>query len=351
MESKSGDDETMSEYANAWGQIQALAEMEPEFDNETIIISGKTLRMIMKKTAHFGVNNYLRLQTDCHEKWNYHNAFFFAGTLATTIGYGNNAPETKTGKIFCLVFILIGIPYFAYMMSVISDLINGKMDQLRKLIERNTTKMVPCYFIPIIYTIIGFIFLIVVPSIIFTIMEDWDIVDAVYYSFISLSTIGFGDFVPRNDPPTKYADYVRNDTACFEELINPIPSKEVNLQSGLTKLCNPTIWPEKIEAVFNMYRVGVFFWILAGLVWLGGVISIITELIRARGNLKSQETAKNDMTDNRIESFSSINKEINFGPSEDGSVDSKFYNNGALKNEYINGIHNGVTQWNPPNFS
>jgi len=52
--------------------------------------------------------NLNRLQTDCHEKWNYHNAFFFAGTLATTIGYGNNAPETKTGKIFCLVFILIG---------------------------------------------------------------------------------------------------------------------------------------------------------------------------------------------------------------------------------------------------
>ena len=53
-------------------------------------------------------------------------------------------------------------------------------------------------------------------------------------------------------------------------------------------------------------------------------------------------------------SFSSMNKEINFGPSEDGSVDqsldSKFYNNGALKNEYINGIHNGVTQWNSSNF-
>ena len=50
-----------------------------------------------------------------------------------------------------------------------------------------------------------------------------------------------------------------------------------------------------------MYRVGVFFWILAGLVWLGGVISIITELIRARGSLKSQENAKNEMSNNRIE--------------------------------------------------
>ena len=48
-----------------------------------------------------------------------------------------------------------------------------------------------------------------------------------------------------------------------------------------------------------------------------------------------------------------MNKEINFGPSDDGSVDqmdSKFYNNGALKNEYINGIHNGITQWNSSNF-
>ena len=29
-----------------------------------------------------------------------------------------------------------------------------------------------------------------------------------------------------------------------------------------------------------MYRVGVFFWILMGLVWLSGVISIITELLQ-----------------------------------------------------------------------
>ena len=35
------------------------------------------------------------------------------------------------------------------------------------------------------------------------------------------------------------ASYVRNDTACFEELLNPIPSNEIDAKSGITILCNP----------------------------------------------------------------------------------------------------------------
>ena len=43
-------------------EIQSMGEMEPEFDNETLNLTGKTLRFIMKKTANFGVNNYIRFQ-------------------------------------------------------------------------------------------------------------------------------------------------------------------------------------------------------------------------------------------------------------------------------------------------
>ena len=42
------------------------------------------------------------------QKWDYHNAFFFTGTLATTIGYGNLVPKTDSGRIFCLFFCLFG---------------------------------------------------------------------------------------------------------------------------------------------------------------------------------------------------------------------------------------------------
>ena len=106
---------------------------------------------------------------------------------------------------------------------------------------------------------------------------------------------GFGDLIPRNQPPINQASHIRNESACLCELINPVPSNDINNQTGLSRLCNPvsavfcliinvidnikTEWPPEIEGIFNMYRVMVFFWILAGLTWLGGVVSMLTDLL------------------------------------------------------------------------
>ena len=35
------------------------------------------------------------------------------------------------------------------------------------------------------------------------------------------------------------AIHLRNETACIYELINPIPSKDINNQAGLSRTCNP----------------------------------------------------------------------------------------------------------------
>ena len=57
------------------------------------------------------------------EKWTILQAIFFASTVCTTIGYGNIVPETFEGRLFCIFFALIGIPFT---LTVIADY--GKLD-------------------------------------------------------------------------------------------------------------------------------------------------------------------------------------------------------------------------------
>lgn len=47
----------------------------------------------------------------------------------------------------------------------------------------------------ILYLIPGFLFFIFLPACIFVVFEGWDYVASVYYAFVTLTTIGFGDLV------------------------------------------------------------------------------------------------------------------------------------------------------------
>ena len=67
----------------------------------------------------------------------------------------------------------------------------------RKRISSNT--------VSILYIVYGSGFLIIIPTFIFNWVEDWSILDSLYFIIVSLTTIGFGDFIPRNDPPASAA--------------------------------------------------------------------------------------------------------------------------------------------------
>ncbi|GMR48378.1 hypothetical protein PMAYCL1PPCAC_18573, partial [Pristionchus mayeri] len=43
-------------------------------------------------------------------KWNFENALIFSFTVITTIGYGHIVPETTIGRVFVIVYGLIGVP-------------------------------------------------------------------------------------------------------------------------------------------------------------------------------------------------------------------------------------------------
>ncbi|XP_050466860.1 TWiK family of potassium channels protein 7-like isoform X1 [Cataglyphis hispanica] len=142
------------------------------------------------------------------ERWSILQAVFFASTVLTTIGYGNVVPSTNWGRIFCIFFALIGIPLT---LIVIADL--GKLFaegvvyialKLKlKLLFRAKLSCVPtnvtgrrslgaCAAI-----ILLFLYLACGAGMFMLWEDDWNFFDGFYFCFVTMTTIGFGDLVPK----------------------------------------------------------------------------------------------------------------------------------------------------------
>ena len=99
-----------------------------------------------------------------------------------------------------MFYALIGIPLTYWLLSAVGDTFQGCWRPCHGLIRRCTKHIKPGMIRTTIeVVIIGtalYILVVALPALLFSYLEDWDFFQSQYFCFISLSTIGFGDFVP-----------------------------------------------------------------------------------------------------------------------------------------------------------
>lgn len=122
-------------------------------------------------------------------------------------GYGHNTPLSDTGKAFSIIYAVIGVPFT---MLVLTACVQRLMYPLVLapvgLLQRSGME-------PRSATVVHFVLLLVLmvlclfvaPAAVFSTVEgSWTFLDGFYFSFISLCTIGLGDFVPGTQPGQKF---------------------------------------------------------------------------------------------------------------------------------------------------
>ena len=139
--------------------------------------------------------------------WRFAGAAFFCLTTITTIGYGSFVPVTVAGKIFTMFFAVVGIGGFLTASALLAAIIQKPLDALLNAAARICCASSPnsraCVKLSFLFSFL-FSWLLVMAGV-YAGIEGWSMGDAIYFSFISLTTIGLGDLVPTESINSSYA--------------------------------------------------------------------------------------------------------------------------------------------------
>uniref|UniRef100_A0A3P8PHE0 Potassium channel domain-containing protein n=1 Tax=Astatotilapia calliptera TaxID=8154 RepID=A0A3P8PHE0_ASTCA len=150
-------------------------------------------------------------------RWDFSGAFYFVGTVVSTIGFGMTTPATIAGKIFLIFYGLIGcaatilffnlfleriITMLAYIMRWCHErrlrcagvgVVSSREESSGE--EDSLEGWKPSVYYVMLILGIASVVIACSASTLYSSMENWSYVDSLYFCFVAFSTIGFGDLV------------------------------------------------------------------------------------------------------------------------------------------------------------
>lgn len=130
-------------------------------------------------------------------QWKFAGAFYFATVVLAMIGYGHSTPVTVGGKAFCMAYAMVGIPLGLVMFQSIGERLNKfasvVIRRAKCYLRCNTTEATEMNLMFATGMLSSII--ITTGAAVFSRYEGWSYFDSFYYCFVTLTTIGFGDYV------------------------------------------------------------------------------------------------------------------------------------------------------------
>ncbi|XP_017001291.1 two pore potassium channel protein sup-9 isoform X2 [Drosophila takahashii] len=179
-------------------------------DAEDMIIRKYNISM-----EDFKVMETVVLKSESHkagQQWKFTGAFYYATTVLTTIGYGHSTPSTVGGKLFTMCYAIVGIPLGLVMFQSIGERVNRLSSYVIKAVRSSLRcKRTVASEVDLICVVTTLSSLTIAGgAAAFSKFEGWSYFDSVYYCFITLTTIGFGDMVAlqRDNALNRKPEYV-----------------------------------------------------------------------------------------------------------------------------------------------
>ncbi|XP_029469968.1 potassium channel subfamily K member 7 [Rhinatrema bivittatum] len=153
------------------------------------------------------------------ENWDFASSLFFVATVLTTTGYGHTVPLSDGGKIFCVLYTLLGIPVTLFLLALViqhlTALVTVQPLQYAQVRWGFPQRPLAVAHAVILALIVTCCFILIPATIFWAVEHDWNYLESIYFCFISLSTIGLGDYVPGKTSNPLLQDLYKFSITCY----------------------------------------------------------------------------------------------------------------------------------------
>ncbi|MBN3310387.1 KCNKD protein, partial [Amia calva] len=140
--------------------------------------------MLHDLLRHYEEANVAGIRVDSlRPRWDFPGAFYFVGTVVSTIGFGMTTPVTIGGKVFLIFYGLIGCAATILFFNLFLERIITLLAYIMRW-----------YYVMLILGVAA-VLIACSASALYSVTEDWGYFESLYFCFVAFSTIGFGDLV------------------------------------------------------------------------------------------------------------------------------------------------------------
>ncbi|XP_051003012.1 potassium channel subfamily K member 7 [Acomys russatus] len=131
--------------------------------------------------------------------WDLPSALLFTASILTTTGYGHMAPLSSGGKAFCVVYAALGLPASLALVAVLRHCLlpvfscSGAWVAVCWQLAPAQAALLRAAGLGLL---VACVFVLLPALVLWGIQGDRSLLEAIYFCFGSLSTIGLGDLLP-----------------------------------------------------------------------------------------------------------------------------------------------------------
>ncbi|XP_058638935.1 potassium channel, subfamily K, member 7 isoform X3 [Onychostoma macrolepis] len=164
-----------------------------------------------------GVATLESASNECN--FDFTSSLFFVITFLTTTGYGTTVPLSDEGRVFCVVYCLVGIPFTLLLLSSLTHALlpwvtHTPIHNLQVFwgLSRNHAALLHCSVLAFCTATLFFL----LPAGALCLLEnDWSYLESLYFCFISLSTTGLVDYLPGRTQSRAARQWLEFATSCY----------------------------------------------------------------------------------------------------------------------------------------